>query len=129
MGKTKKIVNACPHEVSVYIGSVHDPKSGKYRGGTEVIRFPKSGIVASAQSEVLPLPALEEDGILIPACKREFVSVSELPMDGSLYVVSNLYAQAAKELGMNTSHLLTPYGMVTDDTGKTIGCTGLVKYA
>lgn len=128
--KNLKIINCCPHTVSVFEGSVYDPASGKSKGGKEILRFPASGIVASARSSVEALPSMEIDGVAVPTCKRNFAKVSELPgEENHLYIVSSVYAQATKELGGNVENLLTPYGTVVNECGAIVGCTGLIRYA
>ena len=94
-----------------------------------ILHLPKSGFVASARSAVEALPEMEMDGVFIPTCKRTFASVNDLPDKNALYVVSSVYAQAAKELGKDISNLLTPYGTVINDQGVVIGCTSLIRYA
>lgn len=125
----KKIVNCCPHDVSVFSGSIYDPKTSKSRGGKEILHLPRSGFVASARSSVEVMPDMQMNGVSIPTCKRTFASVNDLPGENSMYIVSSVYAQAAKELGRDVSNLLTPYGTVINDEGSVIGCTGLIRYA
>lgn len=127
MEKQLKVINCCPHTVSVITGSIFDPAIGKNRGGTVVIQFPASGFVATAKSSVDLLPSLVLDGISIPFCKRSFSKLSELPKGYDCYIVSSVYAQAAKELGMDTSRYLTPYGTVIGEDGTVTGCIGLVQ--
>lgn len=124
-----RVINCCPHTVSVIEGSIYDPSIGKSRGGKEILRFPASGIVATAKSSVELAEPVEVDGIAIPTCKRSFSTLSDLPQEGDLYIVSSVFAQAAKDLGEDTSKLLSPYGTVVGTDGKVIGCTGLVRYA
>lgn len=124
-----KVINCCPHTVAVYAGTTYDPASGKSKGGKEILRFPASGIVASARSSVEALPSLEINGVDVPTCKRDFARITELPEGEVMYIVSSLYAQAATALGKNVSNLLTPYGSVVDEHGAIIGCTGLIRYA
>lgn len=128
MNNELKVINCCAHPVSVFAGTVFDPQAGKSRGGTEILRLPPSGIVATATSAVEALPSLDINGIPIPTCKRAFVKLTALPSEG-FCVVSSVYANAAKELGHDTTRLLTPYGNVIDNDGRIIGCTGLVRCA
>lgn len=129
MNNTMKIINCCPHDVSVFAGSVYDPATSKSRGGKEILRLPRSGIVASARSSIEAMPEMELGGVSIPTCKRTFAWVTDLPGENNLYIVSSVYAQAAKELGKDVSKLLTPYGTVIDEKGTVVGCTGLIRYA
>lgn len=126
-----KIVNCCPHTVNVFSGAMFDPSIGKSRGGDISATFPPCGLVATAKSTISLLPKLEINNIEIPLCKRAFARVTPLPTteSDSLFIVSSLYAEACKQLGtVDMSRLLTPYGQVVNDSGKIIGCTGLIQY-
>lgn len=123
------IVNCCPHAVSVIAGSVFDPAIGKNKGGKQILYIPASGCLASVRSSVDEMPPMELNGVTVPTVSRSFARVTELPDNGDIYIVSSVYAQACKELGKDTSNLLTPYGLVVDERGRTIGCTSLVRYA
>ncbi len=125
------IINCLPHAVCVYAGSLYDPASGCSIGGTEILRIPPSGFVATAKSSIFSLSPITIDGVDVPSCKREFAAVSQLPESdnpNTLYVVSSVYAQAAAELGMDTSRMITPYGTVKVN-GRIVGCTGLIMNA
>lgn len=122
------IINCCPHNVNIIKGAIYDPSTKKYRGGINAASFPPSGKIASAVSSVSALPALNITGISIPSCKREFYSVTPLPATNDYYIVSSLYAEACKHLGIDCTHLLTPYGQVYNEFGKVIGCVGLIQY-
>lgn len=127
--KKTNIINCCPHTVSVYAGTVYDPAIGKSKGGKEILHIPPSGHLASVISSVEPLEPMELNGVTVPTVARNFARVTELPRNGSLYIVSSIFAQAAKALGYDVSNLLTPHGIVIDESGRTIGCTSLVRYA
>ena len=72
---------------------------------------------------------LRLNGVSVPIVRRKFENVTELPNDrNKLYIVSSLYAQAAEELGRDTSNLLTPHGAVYDERGEQIGCISLACY-
>lgn len=123
----EKIINCTPHAVSIYIGTLFDASAGHNVGGTEILSIPPSGVVATAKSCIEPLDPMTIQGVSVPTCKRGFASITELPSGGDFYVVSSVYAQAATELGLDTSKLLTPYGTVKGRNGAIIGCTGLVR--
>jgi hypothetical protein len=58
-----------------------------------------------------------------------FTAVDELPPGYDIYIVSNLYRSAYKELNGDTSKLATIKGSVylsIDDT-RPVGCLGLIK--
>lgn len=126
-----KIINCLPHDVCVYTGTLFSQAIGANIGGTEVLRIPPSGVVATARSSIRFLGSLHIHGVDVPSCERTFSEITELPKSDeqdTLYVVSSVYAQAATELGMDTSKLITPYGMVKAN-GKIVGCTGLIQNA
>ncbi len=124
-----KILNCCPHDVSVYEGAIFDPATNTYRGGSCIRTFPSSGYLASAKSSVSTVEPMELEDAKIPICRREFVRVTELPGNADYYIVSSLYAQASKELNGTDSNLLVPYGTVVDNTGKKLGCVALIHNA
>ncbi len=124
-----KIINCCPHPVTVFVGSVYNPGNGRYTGGTPLVSFTESGCVASAISTVTATEPIVVAGEELPSCNRKFTSVTPLPnVEGAMFIVSSLYAQAAEYLGMDTSRLLTPYGDVYTESGHKIGCTSLIQY-
>lgn len=126
---TKKVIkNCCPHTVTIYTGSIYDPLSGTNKGGRPILRVKPCGILATATSSVSAKPDLILNDIFVPTCCRVFTKITPLPKEeNTLYIVSSLYAQAAKELGVDCSNLLVPYGSVVNEHGQTIGCTGLVR--
>lgn len=128
--KAANVINCCPHEITIFTGSIFDPFSGKNKGGKVILRLPASGIVATAVTAVDASPDMEVNDISIPTCTRRFAKITELPYEeGKMYIVPSLFAQAAKELGRDCSSLLVPYGTVIDGNGRTVGCTGLVRCA
>lgn len=125
-----KIVNCCPHAVSIYTGCVFDENSGRSKGGWLQAEFPPSGKKAVVLSEILPLAPYNADGVPIPACTRKFKSITHLPVEaGTVYIVPSLYITAAAALGRSTSDLVAPNGEVVDSYGRKIGCTSLARCA
>lgn len=124
------VMNCCPHEVTIYTGSIYDPMSGKNKGGKVILRLPACGIVATAISAVDASEDMTVNNITIPTCTRRFAKITELPKaEGRLFIVPSLYAQAARELGHDCTNLLVPYGTVVDNCGRTVGCTSLIRSA
>ena len=122
------IINCTPHECNIYTGSVFDPACGKCRGGELVMTIPASGVVGVATPEIIPDEPFMVGGLTIPSVRRKYVRVSPLfDEEGKLYIVSAVYAEAAKQLGYDTTHLLTPNGHVINDRGMVIGCTGFAR--
>lgn len=125
------IINCLPHDVCVYAGTLFSQAIGANVGGTEILRLPPSGVVATARSSIRFLGPLHIHGVDVPSCERTFSEITKLPESDdpdTLFVVSSVYAQAAAELGMDTSKMITPYGMVKSN-GKVVGCTGLIQNA
>ena len=125
------IMNLCPHDISIFSGSIFNPATGKSHGGILTGFFPKSGIVASVTNEVTSPVLMEVNNAVIPTVTREIRSITELPETGddtTLFIVSSLYAQGARSLNKDVSKLFTPIGQVVNAAGKQIGCTGLIRY-
>ena len=116
------------HDVVVYKDAVYDPSIRKYCGGTPVAVIPYSGRMLSATAR----PAQEEmlllNGVEVPVHEAAaWDHVDPLPDADAcdFALVSAMYAAACRELGVNTSRLLTIGGVVVDDAGRTVGCAWL----
>ena len=117
------------HPIVVFRDAVYDPTIRKYRGGTPTGVIPYAGRMLSArmkqQKELTPV---EFDGVLIPIRSApEWESVDPIP-DGSecdYALVSVQYLSDCRELGIDTSRLLTIGGSVVDEDGKVIGTAWL----
>lgn len=116
------------HDVVVYRDAVYDPSIRKYRGGMPVAVIPYSGQMLSAAAR----PAREEmlllNGVDVPvheAAEWDHVDPLPGPETCDFALVSAMYAAACRELGLETSRLLTIGGVVVDDAGRTIGCAWL----
>lgn len=113
------------HDIDIYVGAVYDPKIRKYRGGEKVATIPYGGRMLSARTAPqMELEPIQMDGANIPVHSALiFEQVDPLPVreECDLCVVSAMYANACKALGMETSRLLTVGGTVVDDAGKVIG--------
>lgn len=125
-----KIINCCPHTVSVYAGCVFDEDTRRSKGGWLQKEFLPSGKKAVVVSEVVPLTPYNSSGVPIPVCTRKFKSITHLPVEeGTVYIVPSLYISAAAALGRTTDDLVAPNGEVVDDYGRKIGCTSFARCA
>ena len=114
------------HDIRVYKNCVFDPDVRKYRGGTLSRVIPYGGRTLSAH--ISQMDELSIDGIQIKS-KQEFTAVDDFPdEDECIYcIVSALYVAACRQLGKDTSRLLTIGETVVDENGNTIGCVNLNK--
>lgn len=116
------------HPIKIYKNSVYDEKIRKFRGGELLVEIPYSGALLNAYSN-------QEDAASIPFNDTEiptktplvFTDVDPLPDESEceFCVVSALYVAACKELGRDTSRLLTIGTPVVDENGVVIGTTAL----
>ena len=120
-----EIRNYTPHPVHIYKDAEFDLSIRKYRGGTKIGTFPSVGMLSAKMTE--KIVSTREDGIVFK--RTEIVGCDEYPInfEGSdtYLIVSQLYLSAAKQMGWDTSHLLTIGGAVVDDAGRVIGAAFL----
>lgn len=128
-----QFINLTPHEVNVY--SLTDCIDTKGRGyilapdARMLASFPPSGEVARATQQQEELTPETWNGQDIPICRMTYGEPVGLPdpVEGIGYIVSALTANAAKAAGRTTHDLFLTSGLVRDEEGKTIGCTGFAK--
>ena len=121
-----KIINTVGgHDLTVYTGAEYDASIRKYRGGEVLTVVPYSGKMLSAKLADSDKEPIHIARVEIPTKMQVVVDADEIPDDGNLYVVSALYLTACRQLGRDTSRLLTIGGTVVDDTGRVIGCAWL----
>lgn len=116
------------HPIKIYKDSVYDEKIRKYRGGVLLTEIPFSGILLNAHCQQNAADAVLFRNIEIPTkTPLIFTSVDPLPDESECdyCVVSALYVAACKELGVDTSRLLTIGTPVVDENGVVIGTTAL----
>ena len=121
-----EILNYTPHPVHIYKDAEFDPSIRKYRGGTKISTFPSVGMLSAKMAE--KTVSVREDGIVLK--RTEIVGCDEYPIhklneSDTYLIVSQLYLSAAKQMGWDTSHLLTIGGAVVDDAGRVIGAAFL----
>ena len=118
-----------PHSITIFADTTFDPSIRKYRGGTPICTIPKADRMLSAhQKPQIPAAPLETESGFIPLRSApEWASVDPIPdaTECDYAIVSALYVSACKDLGMDTSRLLTIGGSVVDDAGKIIGTVWL----
>ncbi len=116
-----KIFNGTPHAINVVDGAVFTASIRKYTGGTVVLSIPSNGML-NAKVSTVDMPAV--DGI--PCFGKAFSGVDVIPSGYDIYIVSAMYASAAKAAGVDCSKLYTVADPVyTDDGTSFIGCRGI----
>lgn len=121
----EEIINGVSHEVVIYKNTTFKKDIRKNVGGDIARKFAK-GITLNAYFSESSKTII--DGLEVNIAPKA-IKVDELPDKSKYYIVSLQYVTACKELGKDTSHLLTTSGAVVDsnDTSKVIGCTGLIR--
>jgi hypothetical protein len=115
------IFNGTPHAINVVDGASFNPSIRKYTGGTVVLSIPSNGML-NAKLSTVDLPAV--DGI--PVFGKAFTGVDALPNGYDIYIVSAMYASAAKAAGVDMSKVYTVADPVyTDDGNSFLGCRGI----
>lgn len=115
------------HDIRIFKDCVYDPATRKYRGGVPCALIPWSGQLLNVTYRQASAGVLNYGGTDIPCFTAgEILSVDPLPGGAAddYCLVSTQYALACKLLGLDTSRLLTPAGLVTDEAGNIIGATG-----
>lgn len=115
------------HGIMVFKNAEFDPSIRKYRGGELVGEIPYAGFMLSAKTTRVDAGTVEVAGMEIPAIAQGFTGVDELPEGDDLYIVSAMYVAACKQLGRDTSRLLTIADTVVDAYGRPVGCCGLQR--
>ena len=120
-----RISNYTPHPVNLYAYAKFDPSIRKYRGGVKIGTFTSVGMLNAKMEEKTVFT--REDGVVFK--RTEIVGCDPYPInfEGSdeYIIVSQLYLSAARQMGWDTSHLLTIGGAVVDDAGRVIGAAFL----
>ena len=127
-----KLINCTGnHAVNIVVGASYDASTRKYVGGEIALTIEPSGTMLSAKFEEVPGEPLIVNGISVPTSMKKLVSCDPVPTandEDTYFIVSMLYKNAVKEMGGDTSHLLTTNGCVVADDGKGIkGCLSLCR--
>lgn len=120
-----EIRNYTPHPVHIYKDAEFDPSIRKYRGGTKIGTFNSVGMLNASMNERTVFT--REDGVTFKQTVIVGCDPYPINFEGSdeYIIVSQLYLSAAKQMGWDTSHLLTIGGAVVDEAGRTIGAAFL----
>jgi glucose-6-phosphate dehydrogenase assembly protein OpcA len=103
-----KVINLTPHDLNLY------------KGGECVETIKSEGF---ARAEQVNTHIGNINGY--PLSKVTYGEAENMPepKSGAIYVVSSITAQALK----HRNDVVTPTGMVRDENGRIIGCTGFAK--
>jgi len=108
------IYNATPHTINIYSEADTTPvQNGRkliLNQGMITSRVIEAGTPVNCTKQNLAAPSIESDIPLTGAVV--FTSYEPLPEGYDIYIVSNLYRSAVKELGGDTSKLATVDGTV-----------------
>ena len=110
------IYNATPHTINIYAESDTTSIQGGRKlildAGALPLTVIKSGVPVNCTKQNLAAPSIQSDIPLTGAVV--FTAYDSLPAGYDIYIVSNLYRSAVKELGGDTSKLATVDGTVYD---------------
>lgn len=129
------LVNLTPHPVMIYLveACITLPGGRGYKlvdsSTTPVMVIAPSGVVARATQHEERRDPITADGLSIPICRMVYGAPVDLPEpeEGVGYIVSAITANAAKAAGRPTDDLFITAGMIRDEQGNIIGCTGFAK--
>lgn len=130
-----EFINLTPHVVTVYAVAdcIEQPGGRGYTLKPDaMVRavFPPSGTVARATQQQEQLAPKNWQGMFdIPVCRMTYGEPVGLPdfTEGVGLIVSALTANAAKAAGRCTDDLFIVQGIVRDEVGTVVGCTGFSK--
>lgn len=115
------IFNGTPHVINVVDGATFNSSIRKYTGGTVVLSIPSNGML-NAKVSTVSLDSVDS----IPVYGKAFTGVDPLPSGFDIYIVSAMYASAAKANGADMSKVYTVADPVyTDDGNSFLGCRGI----
>lgn len=122
------VFNGTAHQINIYaLGQCDqsDPRKLIVLEGESPLHTIEGGVNLNAQKGNLPAP--EGDFPFPVAGAVAFMGHDPLPEGYDVYIVSNLYRSAVKELGGDTSRLATVNGVVYSDPAnpRPCGCLGL----
>lgn len=121
-----KIFNGTPHPINIVSNGIFNPAMRKIvlpeGEPSAIVRSITSNAVVSAKINKVDAPDI--DGIPVQA--QSVVGIDDLPEGYDAYIVSAVYAVAARQLGRNTSKLYIIADPVFTTDGQTIiGCRAL----
>lgn len=128
MKPAAKIYNGTSHAINIYKDCEYIEASRRYIksiNGQLVRTIPANVLMLNARMKLTDLGAV--DGIPRTGKTFKFKDVDPLPPGYDIYIVSALYATAAKQMGMDMSQIYTVSDPVYNDDGHLIGCLGICK--
>jgi len=124
-----KIFNGTPHTIRIFREEDTFGQGRKLfleEGAQPLVEIPSHGTL-NAQTENGEVPSAFQGSDIPLVGAVQFTSVDPLPGLYDLYVVSNMYRSAMKELGYSTENLATISQAVYDDPDnpRPVGCRAL----
>lgn len=129
------IINATPHPINIYSPEAVSPSLEGRRltpneGAIPFVVLPPSGVILNAtrkEGEIVNV-VFDNTSEEIPTRTDTYPSVDTPPDPTSAYIVSLLYATAARAAG-RTEIMYTVTGAVYDNDGRPCGCLALQPVA
>lgn len=108
------LINLTPHAVTIMT---------EFESMDDAVTIPPSGTVARCTQESEEVDTVKIAGLNVPIIRTVFGDVVGLPdpADGTLFVVSRIVAEAARD----RKDLVVPAETVRDEAGDIIGCLAL----
>lgn len=127
-----KLFNGTTHEICFYseedTEAIQDGRKLVLKEGALPLMVIPPGVNLSAKTEQAPL-AMENDDVSCPPLVGPvvFAAVDDLPQGYDIYIVSNLYRSAYREINGQSLTLATVYGTVYDSPSakRPCGCLAL----
>lgn len=125
-----KVINNTPHAINIIAtdDTKFDSTIRKFvadEGTTPLMTIPTSGVTLNAKIETKETSPIEGG---IPCFEKSIEGCDPLPDDGTIHIVSALYASAAIKAGYDVDRiLLVADPVMTPDGKKFVGCRGLAK--
>lgn len=126
-----KIFNGTSHQINLYsINDCYEVQGGRklvIQQDAKPVLVIEAGTNINAVKGNAPLPSVFSTSELPLVGAVTFTEVELLPHGYDLYIVSNLYRSAVKELGFDTDKLATVNGVVygSESDMKPCGCTSI----
>ena len=121
-----KIFNGTHHAINIIDNGTFDANIRKHvtDAPNVVASLPSNGVL-NARTTTVEIDAING----IPVFGKSFTGVDALPDGFDIYIVSAMFASAARATGQNTSKLFTIADPVYSTDGKTIhGCKGICPF-
>jgi hypothetical protein len=120
-----KLYNGTPHAINVVVGAVFNSSIRKYVGGVVAVSIPSNGML-SAKMETESIEPIIVGDVSIPQFTKKVVGIDPLPEGYDVYIVSALYAMAARQCGLDMTKIRTVMDPVYSADGNSfVGCLGV----